>query len=254
MTWLRFLQTPPTEELRPLMLPAGVAVPVRWVRDARARRLRLIVNDKGVRLTLPRRASMKLAEQFLSEHRDWLQAQLAKQPRIEAPVFSRDSDTVLLRDQHLAIDWREGRFVRVELNEHGIGISRSEKTTDRQLRSTLRDFYLQQARVDIGQWLPRYLPGLPSTPTAFKIRPLSSLWGSLSPSDALSLDLALVLGRPGAFEYVLVHELCHLIQRNHSRHFWQEVEKRWPGWREQRAYLHGDGLHLKATLRRLTLD
>ena len=84
-----------------------------------------------------------------------------------------------------------------------------------------------------------------------KLRALSSLWGSLSPGDSLSLDLALVLGRPSAYEYVLVHELCHLLQRNHSARFWREVEARWPGWRQERDYLHGDGLAIKSELRRI---
>nr|WP_265468714.1 M48 family metallopeptidase [Arenimonas daejeonensis] len=60
-----------------------------------------------------------------------------------------------------------------------------------------------------------------------------------------------MLGRPGAFEYVLVHELCHLIHANHSRGFWREVEARWPEWRDERDYLRGEGLALKARLSRL---
>ena len=70
---------PPAPETRALALADGGAVPVRWVRDRRARRLRLIVSDKGARLTLPMTASVRLAENFLLEHRDWLLAQLAKQ-------------------------------------------------------------------------------------------------------------------------------------------------------------------------------
>jgi predicted metal-dependent hydrolase len=47
-----------------------------------------------------------------------------------------------------------------------------------------------------------------------------------------------------------VHELCHLIHRNHSPRYWCEVEARCPDWREQRDYLHGAGLALKAEMRR----
>ena len=234
-----------------VMLNSGESVPVRWVRDTRARRLRLIVNERGVRLTVPRSASVRLAESFLHEHRDWLQQQLAKRPVTDTPVFTRGQDRELsLRGQRLPIEWREGRYTRAELGNHALVLSQPVHGTDRQLRASLKEFYLQQARIDLGAWLPKYLPGLPRAPIALKLRPLSSLWGSLSPTDALSLDLSLVLGRPEAFEYVLVHELCHLLERNHSRRFWRQVETRWPQWRVQRDYLHGDGLAIKAELRR----
>jgi predicted metal-dependent hydrolase len=65
----------------------------------------------------------------------------------------------------------------------------------------------------------------------------------------VSLDLALVLAPPAAFEYVLVHELCHLLQRNHGPRFWREVEARAPDWRVQRTYLRGEGMGLKSQLR-----
>jgi predicted metal-dependent hydrolase len=80
---------------------------------------------------------------------------------------------------------------------------------------------------------------------------LSSQWGSLAPDGTLTLDLALVLGRPSAFEYVLVHELCHLIHADHSPRFWREVEARCPDWKDARDYFHADGRRLKAALHAL---
>ena len=253
MSWLRFDDPPASIESRSLVLRSGDAVAVRWVRDPRARRLRLIVNERGVRLTVPRAASVRLAETFLFEHRDWVQLQLAKHPAVPELPFGHDSESNLpLRGESLPIEWREGRYTRVQLGEHGLQLCQPTSGSERQLRSALKEFYLQQARIDLGAWLPKYLPGLPHAPVSVRFRALSSLWGSLSPGDAVSLDLALVLGRPSAFEYVLVHELCHLLQRNHSRRFWREVEARWPDWRKERDYLHGEGLAIKAQLRRLT--
>ena len=257
MMGLRSLLAPesPREELRECLLADGTSTTVRWVRDARARRLRLIVSERGVRLTLPRRTSARRADAFLLEHRDWLAIQLSQRQVQERPVFvPGEAPVLLLRGEELPLDWREGRYARVERDGAGVTIARPARGTDQQLRAALRDFYTREARVDLGLWLPKYLPGLPRAPLAFRLRPLSSLWGSLSPGDALSLDLSLVLGRPSAFEYVLVHELCHLVHRDHSRRFWREVEARTPDWRAERDYLHGAGLLLKREMTRLLVD
>ena len=79
----------------------------------------------------------------------------------------------------------------------------------------------------------------------------SSQWGSLAPDGSVSLDLALVLARPSAFEYVLVHELCHLLHADHSPRYWHEVERRFPAWRAERDWLRAHGRGLKARLRGL---
>jgi len=243
---------PAPPDIRPLALADGRCVDVRWVRDARARRLRLIMSEKGTRLTLPRSVSERAALSFLHEHRGWLAHQLDSQPVVSAQPLQRGVEPSLpLRGQTVPLHWREGRYARAELRDEGVVLQLPGRASDAQLKSALRDFYTQQARQDLGAWLPRYLPGLPRAPLAFKLRPLSSLWGSLSPGDALSLDLSLVLGRPSAFEYVLVHELCHLIQANHSPRFWREVEARRPDWRSERTYLRGEGMSLKAQLARL---
>lgn len=241
-----------TNETIAVRLPDGGEISVQRVRHPRARRIKLSVSERGVRLTLPMRASLRAADAFLHEHRDWLATQL---PRwnvsgIVAP-FGRHSDTILLRGETLPLRWVVGRYARMLRDESGIAISLPASATDAIARRALKEFYLAEARADIGRWLPKYLPMLPRAPTSVRLRALSSLWGSLSPTDALSLDLSMVLGEPAAFEYVLVHELCHLLQRNHGRAFWREVEARWPDWRAQRDYLHGEGVLLKSELRRL---
>ena len=244
---------PPADDVRPLALPDGSEVDVRWVREPRARRLRLLVTERGVRLTVPMRASERSAHAFLLEQRDWLAKTLARRPPpTPAATLERDvTDTVPLRGEAVPLRWTTGRYTRAELDGDALVLQLPARATEASARRALKEFYLAQARTDVGRWLPKYLPSLPAPPASLRLRPLASLWGSLGPRNDLSLDLALVLGRPAAFEYVLVHELCHLHERNHSRRFWRHVETHWPQWRDERTYLHGEGLALKAQLRAL---
>jgi predicted metal-dependent hydrolase len=73
-----------------------------------------------------------------------------------------------------------------------------------------------------------------------------TLWGSCSARGTLSFNWRLVLAPPEVVDYVVVHELCHLLVPNHSPSFWSLVERHRPGWREQRAWLREYGPELLA--------
>ena len=258
---LRLLQAPRTVSKAPsvqrdsigFVLDDGRHVDVLRVRDPRARRIKLSVDERGARLSLPLRASLVSGERFLHEHRDWLRLQLAAQGEHAGEGLLRGITTALpLRGQDLPLHWTGGRAMRIDLDADASLLFAAPATAgDAGLRRTLRDFYEAQGRADVGRWLPRYLGDLPRAPRRILFKRTSSQWGSLAPDGTLSLDLALVLARPSAFEYVLVHELCHLLQANHSPAFWREVEARFPSWRGERDYFHAEGRRLKARLRGL---
>jgi predicted metal-dependent hydrolase len=73
-----------------------------------------------------------------------------------------------------------------------------------------------------------------------------TLWGSCSARGTLSFNWRLVLAPPDVVDYVVVHELCHLLVPNHSQSFWSHVERHRPGWRKQRAWLREYGSELLA--------
>ena len=237
-----------------LELHDGRRVEIQRVRNPRARRLRLSVDERGARLTLPTRASLVSGERFLEEHREWLAEQLVRYTLDGLPTLQREVTTQLpLHGESVPLRWETGRFASLaldaDLNEAAFRLP--ARAGDPAMRRALRDFYETQARADIARWMPQYLPTLPRPPRRIVFKVMSSQWGSLAPNGVVALDLALVLARPSAFEYVLVHELCHLVRADHSRAFWREVESRFPTWREDRDYFHADGRRLKATLRGL---
>ena len=233
------------------VLDDGRRIDVLRVRDPRARRIKLSVDERGARLTLPSRASLVAGERFLHEHREWLTRQLAAHMEQAGSGLQRDATGELpLRGDMVPLRWQGGRATRLDLDaEGGLLFTAPASAGDAALQRALRDFYEAQGRADVGRWLPKYLSALPRAPRRIVFRRTTTQWGSLAPDGTLSLDLSLVLARPSAFEYVLVHELCHLLHADHSRRFWREVEARFPDWRAERAYFHAEGRRLKGRLR-----
>lgn len=235
-----------------LALEDGGKLVVMRVRDPRARRMRLSVDERGARLTLPPRISLVSGDRFLREHRQWLVEQIdAHAIDTTPPLLRGKTMTLPLRGQDIPVDWEPGRYSRATREGERIVFHHTTRIGDAGLRRTLRDLYEGEARADVGRWLPAWLPDLPRAPSRIQFKLMSSQWGSLAPDDALALDLSLVLAQPSAFEYVLVHELCHLIHADHSRAFWREVEARCPDWRRERDYFRSEGRQLKARLRTL---
>lgn len=234
-------------------LADGRRIDVLRVRDPRARRIKLSVDERGARLTLPLRASLAAGDRFVHDHGDWLQQQLDLHVRHAAPALIVGQTMALpLHGEDAPVTWRTARAARLDFDAAGQLCFRFPASAGQAaVQRALRDFYEAQGRADLGRWLPRYLPGLPRAPRRFTFKRTTGQWGSLAHDGSLSLDLALLLARPRAFEYVLVHELCHLLQANHSPRFWREVEARYPGWRDEREYLRHEGRGLKSRLRAL---
>ena len=82
------------------------------------------------------------------------------------------------------------------------------------------------------------------TVTRISIRGQRSRWGSCSPKGHIALNYRLMLTPPHVREYILIHELMHLKQPDHSRTFWRHVEAACPGFRDAERWLrrHGSSL------------
>ena len=73
------------------------------------------------------------------------------------------------------------------------------------------------------------------------VRNQKTRWGSCSSKGNLNFNCLLMLAPPEVLDYVVVHELCHRKQMNHSKAFWLEVEKVLPDYKEARKWLKEDG-------------
>ena len=101
-----------------------------------------------------------------------------------------------------------------------------------------------QAKVRISQRAAHFAPQVGVSYGRITIRSQHTRWGSCSSQGNLSFNCLLMLAPPEVADYVVVHELCHRKEMNHSAAFWAEVERILPGYKTQKQWLkeHGTAL------------
>lgn len=83
-------------------------------------------------------------------------------------------------------------------------------------------------------------------PDAVAVREMRTRWGTCNARRRVGLNWRLAMAPGRVQRYVVVHELCHLEALDHSRRFWGLVERHWPGYREDQAWLKEHGWLLAA--------
>ena len=113
----------------PLRLDDGRTIEVARVRHPRARRLRLSVDERGARLTLPPRASLESGERFAGEQREWVAAQLDRfAPASAVGLVAGETVLLPLRGELVPLAWRAGRYACVR-REAGQSAARRTRWT-----------------------------------------------------------------------------------------------------------------------------
>jgi predicted metal-dependent hydrolase len=102
-------------------------------------------------------------------------------------------------------------------------------------------WYQKQARVHLEERVRRFSGLLGLSPAGVAVHNARSRWGSCSPEDRMRFTWRLIMAPPEIIDYVVVHELCHMKIRNHSRDYWELVQSVLPDYKKRRAWLKDHG-------------
>jgi predicted metal-dependent hydrolase len=244
----------------PTLELGAIAIPYRLRRSRRALRLRITVRPDGVDVVAPFRAGQAEIVSFVARHGDWLEKKVGALRRALAahpgPRHLAAGGRIPLRGRPVELRIATGGARVAVTCRDGFEVRLPERLPEEQreaaIEAALRDWLKREARQDAERWIEHRGPPHGLVPRALRIKEQKQLWGSCSTRGTLNLNWRLILAPEAVFEYVVVHELCHLRVRNHQKEFWRLVGQLLPDYEPQRRWLRANG-HL-LTLRPALLD
>jgi predicted metal-dependent hydrolase len=219
--------------------------PVLFVRHRRARRYLIrVLADGTVRVTLPLWGARRDAMAFVERSRAWIVSQQAKRAQERTVSRAWRHGTLVWFDgvRHALCVTTADEGLSIQLGAHVVPSTAHEDPGD--VRGVVERWLRARAEAELEPRLRMLAAAHQIDVTRVSIRNQRTRWGACSATGTLTLNWRLVQVPPAVRDYVLIHELMHRRELNHSRRFWRHVAAACPDYRDARRWLLAHGREL----------
>ena len=232
---------PPARGVARQIALAGGLLHYGFVR-AQRRTLSIVLGRQGVEVRAPRWIPLAQVENFIREKESWIRRRMGD-VRTDAGAFSwRDGESLPLFGQTVSLQvlptaaTPRARKVlqtgdRVVAHLHG-------SDSSEHLRAAVLNWLRETSLALFRERIAHYAQSLGVPVPVVRISNARTRWGSCHSSGRVSLNWRLVHMPPRLIDYVVAHEIAHLLEMNHSPRFWSLVEQLYPGCRAARRELN----------------
>lgn len=202
----------------------------------RARRLKLVSSMRGMEAVVPINYDTTKLENFVASKRDWIIRTSRDYDKLKEQCGQYDPDTIyFLGDKyHFRIVKDRQRTVTISDSMKLITFHVVDKRTH---KKQMQEWYRQKTAALIAERLPMLSGKLNLTYNSVSIKNQRSRWGSCSRKKNLNFNLLLVAAPIEVIDYVLIHELMHLVELSHSKRFWELVCIADPEYKKHKKWL-----------------
>lgn len=230
----------------------GLTVPYAVKRSARAKHARLEVRaGTGLTVVIPGSYKINDIPDLLRKKEQWILDKLAKYVRghpITEGKEPKSGNSIPYLGRHLKVVTRHnpGTAVSVRLEKNRLLVDLDSQNG--RLNLVLEWWYRQQAEKLIKKRADELCPQLGITYGRLTVRGAKTRWGSCSQKGNINFNWKLMMAPEPVIDYVIVHELAHLKEMNHSKNFWKLVAEHCPQWRKHRKWLKDHEAELSTKL------
>jgi predicted metal-dependent hydrolase len=224
-------------------------------RSSRVKRTRIVVSAAKVEVVAPMQVLEASIDEFVLSKQGWIKSTLeklhAQQVQLQASMLENFHQGAWISFQgekyQLTIEPYRLKRVKIEFcNGFFVSVpdSLSSDKLNIEIKKSLIRWMKKEAKNIAEKWVEHYAQYYFLTPRSIRIKTQKSRWGSCGIHNDINLNWLLVLAPPKVFEYVIVHELCHIQHKNHAAAFWDLVGRLMPDYKPQRLWLKRHGAEL----------
>ena len=222
---------------------------VEVLRSKRKTSVLYIVGDE-LQIRVPNRVRDRKIVEILETKERWIRnkvIQLQNQ-RIKNKREFISGESFSLFGRNLYLKVLEGGKVGTQLiDDYLITTVRTSEIGDlrkSRIKTYLEKWYIHEAYQKLEEKVMRYSKIIRVSPREIKVRNYKTRWGSCDNKGRLTFNFNLIKAPHEIVDYVVIHELCHMIQPNHSKFFWNEVARFDPSFKNHKKWLKLNGADL----------
>jgi predicted metal-dependent hydrolase len=204
-----------------------------------------VLDDASVEVRVPKWLAKREIDRFVKERSDWVvQQQQKRQQRLAAKPRFTQSERHPYLGQSLPLNIQAAGRNSVTVTDAAINLWAREPEDPQFIQSLLKEGYRAHAKKLFAERLQHFfsIMTLSCPKPELKVRVMKRRWGSTSnkksaSKSTITLNLELMKYPLDCIDYVVVHELCHLLEMNHSPQFYSHIAKVIPDWRKHELLL-----------------
>ena len=225
---------------------------VEIIKTNRKKSASIQLKDGQVRVRAPRSLSDKRINDLIKKRTPWIKEKLkefSKRPLAVEKKYD-DGEIFSYLDKNYALKIIESDEVAVKLKNGCFIVSTCKEDLGKNIKvqKLLTDWYRIHAHKYLKERTDKFANIIGVLPSSVSIKNYKSRWGSCSISGSIDYNWKIIQAPKRVVDYVIVHELCHLIEHNHSPKYWSNVARFMPNWKESKDWLRENSEVLKKSL------
>ena len=214
-------------------------------RTNRKRTISLQVKDNKLIVKAPRTASRQSLDDLIQRKQSWIKKRAilnVEERKLRNRKFS-DNEKFYFRGNEYRLSLILGGKEEVKISEGFLIVTCKDHRAmgSKEVKTFIEDWYVRESTKILNTRTYEFAKKMKVEPSAITVKNYASKWGSCTASNKISYNWRIIMAPDCIVDYLIIHELCHIIEHNHSKNFWYQVGKYCEDFKKKRKWLRENG-------------